>query len=272
VLDCEVKRTACALQLYRTAKWSQVIWRTTVFDQLAHLAGLDFLSTSDLFFSSVLKEFANLLDDALYEILSESGIDWIILSAFSHVPCRAKANLNALLEEGRFLQLLSGCAVNAQSLTEAVEAIAAKPLRPDQRRLVSMESRIDTLNTLAASPVSGSIWVNRADRFEDGAVAAAAVETVKSNVREFLSTALEERFNSVVKVEENPSGGAERSLAPDFIVAIDGIEFHNLIGGGAESNHLPRTTHAQGGFVLSNSSKRHAGSKIEPTEVAELFY
>ena len=266
----EMKRIDCAVQLHRTAAWSQFIWRITLFDQLAHLAGLDILSAPDLSLFDELKLLMDHLDIALYEMLSEPGINWIVLSAFSHVPCGGKANINTLLKDGHFLRWLPATqAVNAGGRQEAVSAITKAPLAKHAN--VSMEACIDLKSTVAASPVSGCIWINRAERFKDGIVSDADYEIVYADVRDYLWTVLSRRFASVI-IEENPRRTAkERNLSPDFMVWVEGVEFHNLPCDGSQSAHLPRTTHNPSGFVLTNCTNYKSEYKMTPTQVAGLI-
>jgi predicted AlkP superfamily phosphohydrolase/phosphomutase len=266
----EMNRIDCAMQLHKTAAWSQFIWRITLFDQLAHLAGLDILSSPDLSLFDELRILIDHLDIALYEMLSEPGINWIIMSAFSHVPCRGKANINTILNDGHFLRWLPATmALNAGARQEAVSAITKAPLAKHAH--VSMETCIDLKSTVGASPVAGCIWINRAKRFKDGIVSDADYETVFAGVREYLWTVLSQRFASV-KIEENPRRTAkQQNLSPDFIIWVEGVEFHNLPDDGSQSSHLPRTTHHPSGFVLTNHANLKSEYKMTPTQVAGLI-
>jgi hypothetical protein len=89
------------------------------------------------------------------------------------------------------------------------------------------------------------------------------------DVRDCLSDALLQRFGHV-KIEENPERHRTDSIAPDFMVFVDGVEFHNMHEEAVDPASTPRTTHKPSGFVLAPRDKMPWKSKIKPTEIAEL--
>src|SRR5262249_26692723 len=62
-LEVETTRLACAANLFSRGDWSGFLYRITLFDQLAHILGLNFLKVRDLATFEAIQQFVEQLDD-----------------------------------------------------------------------------------------------------------------------------------------------------------------------------------------------------------------
>lgn len=258
-VEIERNRLACALSLFHSKNWSTFLYRITLFDYLFHLLGLNFLRATDLSVFSVLKNFLSELDGALEIFLSDDAIKIALLSAYSHVACMGTLNLNMVLAQGQFLKLADE-ATSSQTHNERVK-VATSLWEPTTHYLTTLEGRLQSSETVAASPVAGGLYINKNSVFDDGIVSDENYKKIRSDIADYLHNFFSSGLGRPFKIEVHP---AERNhtLAPDLFVSMEGVEFHNLSGNAI----TPRTTHKATGFA--SIPKRFAVNNIKAPELA----
>ncbi len=260
-LAVENQRLECALDLITRYSWQICFLRLTVFDQLAHLLGPDFLRSSSRLVWPSIKEFLINLDKKLTEIFRlSSGAHICLLSTFGHSDCRARLNVNQLLAHCGFLNF-SGGDVFEQTLSRRRQASAAvnllrRPAEKNTESRVAISANFETSRTLAASPIYGMIYLNLKSRFEDGIVLDEEATSLLKSIRENLNTALIKEFGmddyliepgSTNKLKKQPA----MTSAPDLVLSVRGVELHDLINSETvDWQNRPRSTHDYNGFVF----------------------
>lgn len=268
-LDHELKRLDLALELFKDTDWQRFVYRITVFDHLSHLLGLNFFKAHDLQSGGAIQNFLQRLDEAIWTFANFAEGQLLIISGYAHVACRGTINLNVLLEQAGFLSLQSNLKTDRNDTIrlDAMNAIAGAPIAS---QLASMEGRLIAAETLAASPISGCVFINNA-AFEDGSVHERDHENTSVAVKRFLQDALSKRFGTGFAIDEQPKHQEFTfTQIPDFMIKIDGVEFKNMQESAAGRFDIPRTTHSSSGFVLlpGNSVSRKS---VKTTQVCELF-
>jgi hypothetical protein len=245
-IEVETIRLRCAVSIFKQHKFSCFIYRLSIFDYLFHILGLNFLGAKDLAVYAELKEFLRELDSAI-EMFSEKEPDNVaVVSAYSHIPCRMTLNLNDVLSNGGFLKLTkSGDSIRNDAHRLKV-ATALQGWEPSTHYLASQEGQLDTSSTIAASPVAGCVFINKRTTFFDGIVEAQDVESVATEVENYLRSFCAQRFGQF-KIEKRLQN-REETYAPDFMVDIESVEFHNLSSDVVAIT--PLTTHSSKGFVM----------------------
>jgi hypothetical protein len=240
-----------------------------MFDQLSHLIGLDFLGQDKLFFFPELKILLSAIDNALYAQLSQPDIQWCVLSAFSHVPCRGTLNLNDVLRQGNLLAFKSHEMAASRASAERETAIAAlsRTGAVSSSGLRSLEGRLDLARTVAASPVAGCVFINRKPDFTDGTIDRAAYSMTRSEVRDYLTQALRNEYGDKVTIEENPV--EPKDGIPDLLIAIEGVEFNDLES--SAPDNYPRTTHGSKGFVIASAANEQTSETLKPIDIASIL-
>lgn len=218
---------------------------------------MDILSQQKLFFFEGMRLLLSEIDRILSAMLRlNPSVTCALLSAFSHSSCRGMINLNDTLKQGGFLQYDQSEAatpVGASSRKSAVEAIArGREVEPSAMR--SLEGRLDLRTTVAASPVAGCVYLNRADRFADGIVSAETYGETCQKVRNFLHDTLSRRFGNV-SIEDAPEDTSPLNMVPDFVINIPGVEFCNVEHRIAREQDHPRTTHSPKGFAILSTAR-----------------
>jgi len=269
-LQVERDRLRLSLELTKTSNWSSCLVRFSVFDQLAHLYGADYLDLKTLLVRSDLEEFLAEFDVAvkqMVELFSDSIV--CIVSAFSHTPCHARLNLNELLVRGGFCCLESGDDSDRQVLERRAHALTAistaRAGSSTTSDMVSASCKVNAAASLAASPVAGAIYLNRQDRFEDGTVTTSKAGPVLNDVFNYVHCQLQESFGAEVVIWKNETGSLN---APDLMVYIPGVELHDsadrtLI----DRVNKPRSTHIAEGFAWLAGKGGYTDSVISPTEL-----
>jgi hypothetical protein len=217
-LETEENRLQCAAKLARDPGYQWLIVRLSIFDELAHFYGDAWLDEPQMWFREMLEEFCRRADDLIDEICAHATV--YVLSCFSHCRCKSTANLNLILKQKEFLQLYQE---RSQSRTEgrraeAIEAITGAQIRKD--RLQSVAGQLVASKTLAASPVTGCIYVNEASVFADGCVSEAQLKPLIRDMAEYLKSETKRKF--VGKTEFYvPSAHCAIKPRPECIVWID---------------------------------------------------
>jgi len=281
ILDCietERRRLDCARALLRAHRPDVSIVRLSLLDQLSHLLGPGFLTDEDLRCAKDIRQFLAALDVWVDELCGQVS-RVAVISAFSHVPCESKLNVNRLLEVGGFL-VLTGPDITAERRVAAMAAIRTPgtsraaghaPGRYTHRRF--QEPVIDPARTVAASPMLGCVFVNARDTFDDGVVERADVAATCARVREFLADALGRRPGAFsiwtgdgcdFAIPEAP--GARR---PNLLVTVRGAELHNGADPLLGPMDRPRSVHGPDGFLWARSLD--APSVISPTDVSSIL-
>jgi hypothetical protein len=238
-----------------------------------HFFGTDLLRQPNLFFFEELKMLMEKIDMTLQALLRrEPKMRWIVLSAFSHIACRSTINLNSKLKQGGFLQyeeLELAAPSAALQRKAAIEAIAGGR-EIAGFALKSMEGRLDLCNTVAASPVSGCVFLNRAGYFRDGIVDSGTYSDTYINVRDYLRETLSREFGSIV-LNEIPQGANTSKGTPDFVVHAPGVEFHNTEDQVTRAYDHPRTTHSPKGFAILSDALDHSTRELKHTDIAKVM-
>lgn len=263
-LDVEMDRLAGAVNLFERKNWSKFVYRVTVFDQLFHLLGLRYLAAENLAVYPALQRFLTALDEALVLFLKYQSANFALISCYSHVTCKTTLNLNLVLESGGFLQLASEDEL-AQNRSER-SRIAATLWQPTTHYFKTLEGCLRTSSTVAASPVSGSVYVNKSSVFEDGIVPDAEYKKVRTAVADYLTDFFTTRFGGGFSIEVHPED-VNKTCAPDLIVKIEGVEFENLSR--AAVPVPPLTTHSPTGFALI--SKKSERNNMNAPDLASLL-
>lgn len=270
ILDVELCRLDCALALLSTGDWSKFFYRITAFDLLTHILGLNYLLAEDLACFAQIKAFLRRLDEFVAAADSLPDHHLVIVSGYSHTACRGTANLNEVLQAGGLLQIGSPTSADRVSAGR-ITAITPKIGTPPARLLTSLDGTLVTAETLAAAPISGCIFINTKDMFDDGIVDSGSYEQVRNEVYACVHNRLVQTFGHSVTVESKPNGSSSsRSAVPDFRVHVEGVEFHNMKSGIHLNPVLPRTTHSPNGFVILPETFQ-AGPKFRPYELKDVL-
>lgn len=269
-INNEIRRLELALELFENSDWDIFLFRISAFDHLSHLLGLNFLRAKDLQISDAIKQLINRLDTAISVFASCSDVQLIVMSSYSHIPCRGTLNLNTLLEQSGFLQLESDVKMdrNNSQRINAMKAITAAPIAS---QLASTEGMLAGAKTIAASPISGSVFINR-NTFEDGAVSEQEYDEMRLKLGMFLQDSLSKRFGSGFSINERPNhqDSFHSAEIPEFMIKIEGIEFRNMQETAAGRVDVPRTTHSSAGFIVM--PKVLATSKsVHPVQMCDIF-
>jgi hypothetical protein len=249
-LEVETKRLACARVLYQR-EWSKFLYRISVFDHLSHLIGLNYLRARDLSVFAEIQKFLQRLDAFFEAVIGDDRVRLTLISGYSHIGCRAMVNLDDLLAEGEFLVPENNLSPEADMTRrqDAMSTVMGTP-RLYPTLMASMEGRLNTSATVAASPVAGCIFINKKDAFKDGCVEPGAVADVCRRVSAYLRNRFSRVYGSGFELEERPAGSTDVAQVPEFVVHIEGVEFHNMTGMGSWGYNVPRTTHSRSGFTL----------------------
>jgi predicted AlkP superfamily phosphohydrolase/phosphomutase len=248
--------------------------RLSVFDLIAHLLGPYALQCQELRVWPQINEFLERLSESLSEMTRRLD-DAVVcaVSAFSHTVCRARLNLNQLLSQGGFCRLaVSEDDANPLIAARSAAARAVSRERESgavQSRTVSRTNRFIPEGLLAASPVSGTVYLNLKSRFVDGVVEENRRAALLESVREYLQQELSREFGSLVQL--CGCEGAE-SEGPDLIVYGEGVEFHNTSNSPAvDRDNLPLSTHRAEGFLCAQADCQNLPAVIRPVDVYSIL-
>ena len=270
IINIEALRIEAALALLKT-DWSTFICRFTAFDHLAHILGKDFLETNDLEIFPLLNSLMESLDEFFQYVLSLADVEIFILSAFSHQACRSTLNLNRVLQEAKFLSAKPSIFSEEEDTHRRAAVSLVRNVGSRKNLSSSYEGRIVTVQTVAASPVSGCVYINSKGKFADGLVEKTAYQETRAVVSSYLNNTLTRHYGARVTVRQNPVADLFDVALPEFVVRIDGVEFDNMYENGMRDYDLPRTTHCSKGFVMMPSAIAKS-TKIEPWQIKDLMY
>lgn len=280
-LDTEKQRLSCALHVIKNNNWQIAFIRITIFDMLAHLLGPDYLACTHRLLWTEIRSFLCELDQALASIFAMStGSRKCIVSAFTHAKCKARLNLNQLLVRAGFCRLQERSQLSHRlKVVQAFQTRENGPCLP----IVSLTDQFDSAATSAASPVSGTIYLNRQSRFRDGIVAGEDEATLLVAVQQYLESALSREFGKERYVfgidgaasrlmdnseQEGKLSNDQRRRGPELAVSIAGVDLHDTSNVTTidHENH-PRSTHDYHGFVWLSEAPQHRDQSIETIEV-----
>ncbi len=270
IINIEKSRIESTFELLKT-DWSTFICRFTAFDHLAHVLGKDFLESPDLEIFPLLKSLMESLDEFFQYVLSLADVEIFVLSAFSHQTCRSTLNLNKVLEDAKFLSAKPSIFSEEEDSHRRAAVSLVRNVGSRKDLSSSYEGRIDTAHTVAASPVSGCVYINSQGKFDDGLVEQTAYQETRSVVGAYLTNTLTSRYGARATVKQNPVADLYDVPLPEFVVRIDGVEFDNMYENGMRDYDLPRTTHCSKGFVMMPSAIAKS-TKIEPWQIKDLMY
>lgn len=275
-LSVERLRIECANAIIALRDWHRFFLRLSVFDQLAHLLGADNVSCDELVFSAELQGFWQFLGDRLAGWIEDNpATTLVLLSTFSHVPCRARLNLNELLAVGGFCVLARSDSEKARvdrrmastlAVSQATNEADCIPfLQPAVSKTCSFELR----STLAASPIEGAIYINRKTRFAGGIVEEEDAGKIMERVCNYLQSYLSGAFGTAFRLQKVVDG---HERAPDLLVGVDGVELHNSLGPPVlDKNNHPRSTHEGRGFVGASVALAGLQSPVYPRDLYKLL-
>lgn len=270
----ELSRLECVAELLATSPWQKCFMRLGVFDLIAHLLGSDALMCRELRFWPQMKEFLERLSESLSEMTGRFD-DAVVcaVSAFSHTACRARLSLNELLSQGGFCRLAAS-EEDANPLM-AARSGAARAVGPEpqsgavQSRMVSRTNRFIPERLLAASPVSGTVYLNLKNRFVDGVVEENKRGALLTSVRKYLEEELSREFGSLVQIL-TPDGA--ESGGPDIVIYAEGVEFHNMSNSPAvDRDNRPQSTHKAEGFLCAPADCQNLPAVIRPVDVYSIL-
>jgi hypothetical protein len=203
-----------------------------------------------------------------------------VVSTFCHTPCLARLNLNELLAQADLCNFRRSSqnsdpvhARRQQALTTVAEV---KPeFLQEGKPMLSISQQFDTSSTLAASPVYGTIYLNRKNQFKDGIVGDQEIQLLRDQVAKLVMDSLAGRFGAgqfvfvpgqschearSVQGGQSGSGNQDwRDLAPDLLVSIGGVELYDIANSPVlDYGNYPRSTHEYSGFVWLSNEQGHA--------------
>jgi predicted AlkP superfamily phosphohydrolase/phosphomutase len=250
--------------------WQRCFWRISLFDTLAHLLGIDFLQETELAITPALLEFLGVLDEILAELYSAKDLDVFLISGFSHAREKKRLNLNTALKLAGLLEVGKANSKQRDALKREELAAHATGGAPTAQSLITSEGRILSEKSLAASPIAGAVFINSKERFEDGIVDASEHASVTAKAIDAVKSYLSENGERVHTIEANNIPLSSRKGAtPDFLVAVDGVEFHDVEEDYLGVDEHPLIVHAPCGFILTPF--RTGRRDVTPTETAALL-
>ena len=263
-------RLECTRQLLRDCDWESCVIRLSLFDQLSHILGIGYLTDNDLLFAEPIRDFIMFLDQWMADLFA-NVLDVAVISAFSHTTCHARINLNSLLSEGGFLSFGKADVANRHRLAalavmsgDGIDDEHNVEVPPVPRSVLPytrkscQQTQFDTTRTIAASPILGCIYLNAADRFQDGNVADNQAQKIRAEIQAYLDKKLEQNdisYHLIWSANEIGAANLHRSV-PDLLVYIPGAELHNSSDQSFGPTDKPRSTHCPSGFFWSMSNDK----------------
>ena len=252
-LQSERHRLACAIELAKRTDWQIGIVRLSVFDQLFHLLGSNFLYDEALTIRPAVNAFIDFAGKCIEEIiLSSANATTCIVSTYSHSECTKRANLNLLLSQLGYCTLTDPRQVKRDldlrhRSTLAVSTKMESSILPTA--LVTLTNRFQAESSIAASPVHGAIYLNTKDRFQDGIVEVREKESLKKQIASALAKILNDSGVRNTSLELNPQD-SQSTQAPDLMICANGLDFHDAYDAPAvDTFSHPLTCHTSNGFV-----------------------
>jgi hypothetical protein len=251
-LECELTRLQCAAIAAKKSDWTFFLYRTSIFDQLAHLLGASFVDQTNLAITSELKKLLLEMDELFAAIFIQAS-NALLFSSFSHVRCEGIFSFNDALEKSKLLKRSAETSSTDQLRLLALAAAQSSEDEPVQPITVAKSKRYVAQKTLCASPVRGTIYLNSANKFDDGGkIDQGGIEREELRISHFFGETTS-HFNRPVTLQRNPDAA---SIGPNFVFQIDGFELVETLGSTSREYDLPLSTHSSNGFVWS--------TKIDP--------
>lgn len=241
-ITAETNKLECATSACNDFNWQHFIYRASIFDQLAHLLGPQFLMEKKLKVWPALLTFLTNLDATICEVIRQSD-QYLIFSGFSHGVCKAVFSLNDLFENAKLLSRTEPGRAESQLRLQA--SAAARPgSDPSLRPLVSEFTKVLCDQTICASPTRGVIYINSKDRFVDGTVSSDNLAHQVDNTLALLNNHLS-KFGGRASIHVN----IPVLHGPQFVVAIENVELVESLEHFRNDGTLPHSTHLANGFV-----------------------
>lgn len=252
----------CAKAICSEANWDLLIYRSAIFDQLAHLFGTEFVTEKHLLARPALEKIAQEMDEFFASVMKQTDRT-IIFSTFSHATCSAIVSINDFFVSEK-LQVRSETDSTVLSLRK--KALAAA--RPEEA-LASLQAVSGTLEflpskTFLASPVRGCIYLNVKDRFLDGIVETDCLERNIEQASERLTKHLSRHCDNAT-ISRNAQTA---SMAPHLVVTAPGVELIDSFTI-VKTNELPHSVHVPDGFIWSSTNPRL--NKVNPSDFFEVM-
>lgn len=242
LLAAETNKLECAKSACRDFNWQHLIYRASIFDQLAHLLGPHFMKERNLKVWPSLLTFLTNLDVMICEVIAHSD-RYLIFSGFSHGACHELFSLNDLFSRAN---MLSRTAPRLDNLLRLQASSAARPGDESSRPLVSDFRSVLSSRTICASPTKGVIYINSTDRFVDGIVVADNLAQQIERTLALLNTGLA-KFGGAASIHSN----LQEPNGPQFLVAIPNVELVDSLEHLRSDGTLPHSTHLARGFIHS---------------------
>jgi hypothetical protein len=114
--------------------------------------------------------------------------------------------------------------------------------------LGGFSGRFDEKATIAASPVSGSVYLNLQRRFKDGLISEEEKESEITNVQTLINERSSKYVGRGITVHCAPSS-AENEIGPQFVVQLPGTEFFDTGTQVIDGITKPPVCHSSTGFI-----------------------
>ncbi len=250
-LEIEKQRLTCAESLALQDNWRLGIVRLTAFDQLAHLLGPHYLRDTSLAVHSAIESFISKAGESLKRIIQSAEPTTIaVVSAYSHVECKKRVNLNQVMTQLGLCKLLDKATVQKEQALRYQSATALSN-RIDTSPLISTTNIFVEESCIAASPVQGAVYINKKDRFKNGLIDINEQVSKTNEIASQLKSALCEAGINNINIESPPS----KTLAPDLMIYAEGVDFHNLYDAPAvDAFSHPKSCHSTTGFVCMKNN------------------
>lgn len=244
----DLDRLRALSSVTETNNWHEAIVRLTYFDQIQHIYGLqEWLHPKHLSFP-ITERIIKALETFTQTLLKRCG-QISILSAYSLTRCSSRFNLNALLKEAGFLHAQPPASTSDSSQrVRAAEAIGNATL--SGATLSSLAGRLMAEKTLAASPVSGAIYLNLRSNFEDGSIVESDKASILADLQELLEAGAVRYFGGRAIIHAAPPTATTKSL-PQFFAQIAGTEFFDTGETVLDTANKPAVCHSGTGFLCS---------------------
>lgn len=264
----ETQRLEGVSKVLRAESWSRAIVRLTVFDQLHHLYGMSPLHESGLAFEPDLNSFIKTLDDFIYEFSKNSIL--AIFSGYSHVACKARISINAMLAREGLLNVYDEQHSDSRLSSRRVDAFEALSGIPVSSAVLhSVEGRFAEKDTVAAALMYGCVYLNTTQKFQHGTVSDTAYANTLQSVKSALLRRLVATFGHHATIHQNLNRSVA-SLIPDLIVSVYGAEYFDSPTRSIDSVDVPKSCHAPVGFFTSTAADgtdEHSTTKKTPIAV-----
>lgn len=256
LLNVELHRLTCALNLAFTCNWQMLLYRATIFDQLSHIFGTHYLH-GELSLNGELIAFLEEFDNRLCALIGPHPL--MLLSSFSHVQCRALLSINDWLNDMGYLRMVS--TNRPQRQTALTNMRSNQPVHASA--LVSDSPHFDTGITTCASVQAGALYINSIERFETGIVSNIDKASKRQEIYDRLSDKCKDLKD--IRIIQNPLNDGKTA---DILIAADGIEMVDRLSAGLQNVHRHSSTHSSKGFIWSQTPKQQTVATTKVFQIA----